>query len=335
MNTIVSASQLPLGLQAQLSKVITTPIYQYYFNDQIGGYRFFYSPKAGVQNGWTYEKIAFYGLDKSTPNVVPVYQYYNYYRDGGAKYYYTTKGNEGNNWKPDVPLPAFYAYTEAQTFTQPVYQYYADDLKDGGKKYFYSTDPNGARNGWKLDFVAFHVAIAEKLELSVNITKLTIAKPGSEQSSVMTASQSFSVDADKLEGALDFNGMAMLKSGENQPGIFATTDPFSVAIEFAGQGSVFEYFANQTLEFEVEYLAEAFGPNPDVTLGSVTGKLVPDQLIYGSAATTLKIAQIGNLLNSGLYRITAALIIRDRQHYPLVLLFSQASTPGSIIQIYR
>jgi len=291
MNTIASASQLTSELQSQLSKIIIAPIYQYYANDQIGGFRFLYSPKSDIKNGWTYEKLAFYGFDKKTPGVVPVYQYNNVYSDGGMKYYYTTKVNEGNNWKPDVPVPAFYAYAKPQSFTRPVYQYYANDLKDGGKKYFYSTDANGARNGWTLDFVAFHVAIAEKLELAVDITQLTI---------------------------------------DNLSSIFEATDPLIVAIEFAGQGNLFEYFAQQALAFEVEYFAEGFGSSPDVTLGTISGKLVQGQLTYRDAVTTLTIPRVGNKLGSGLYEIGAILTIRDRQNQVLVNAFSE----GFIIQVF-
>jgi hypothetical protein len=273
MNTIASTSALASTFQSLLPKITTVPVYQYYAKNQDGGTKFLYSIQPNVKNGWTYEMISFFAFDKQSPGVVPIYQYHKVYADGSVKYYYSPKGNEGNNWKPDVPLPAFYAYGQEQPFTRPVYQYYADD-QDGGKKYFYSTDPNAAKNGWKLDFVTFHVAIAKDLNLDLKINTLTINSQTDTRTVCIGSDQSF-----------------------------------SLAIEFTGSGNVFETLAKQQRLFKIEYFGEGFGRAADVSFGAVSGKLVAGKLVYGAPDTRLSLTKAGDALQPGIYRISATLTI--------------------------
>lgn len=292
MTITASTSQLTSEFQSLLPQVATVPVYQYYAKNQDGGFKFFYSVRSDVESGWTYETIPFYAFDKQSPGVVPVYQYHNVYADGSVKYYYSPKGDESNNWKPDVPLPAFYAYEEAQPFTQPVYQYYADD-QDGGKKYFYSTDVNAAKDGWKYDFVAFHVAIAQDLNFNLEISNLTI-DPSTDTSTIV-------IELDQ---------------------------PFKLAIDFAGSGNVFENVATQARDFAIQYYAEGYGKDADeVALGSVSGKLIPGQLAYSAPETQLAIARSGDLLKPGVYKIAAVLTISGVAKASIAGLMIQV-TPG-------
>lgn len=255
------------------------PVYEYQAINQDGGIKYHYSTRSDVEQGWTYDNLAFYAFGEKQSGTVPVYQYYAAYADGSIKYHYSTKPDVQQGWMKDKPLPAFYAYAEDQPFTTPVYQYYAPD-QDGGIKYLYSTDPDLERGDWKREFTVFHVAISKDIsaDLAIDLTNLFVFYPANQKP-------------------------VSLSEVKNRILILTQGDSFGLALEFSGKGKMFPYIAGKKVEYRISYMLEGFGANGAEKSYERVNHLMPDQFTYGPSETKVSIGK--DRLSPGIYQIAA------------------------------
>lgn len=133
-----------------MNNPVIAPIYQYYAKDPYFRYKF--SVRSDVKEGWTKDGTAFFAFGKQQPGVAPVYEYYD--QKPKYRFRYSTSPNIKNGWiKAGIE---FYAFNTATDNTIPVYEYYVENPE---YRFFYSTNPD-IKEGWEKAGVGFYVLAA-------------------------------------------------------------------------------------------------------------------------------------------------------------------------------
>lgn len=121
---------------------MTQPIYRFHCAQKTG-FRFHFSPKPEIGDGWTPDGIAFY-VPLSGPATVPVHQFHYDQKStyGGWRFNFNITMNPTNQgWTYDSS--PFFAYpSQVEPNLVPVYQYHYDQT-DGCRFHFSTGEKPG------------------------------------------------------------------------------------------------------------------------------------------------------------------------------------------------
>ncbi len=159
INTITKNVINKLSVPKTALQRSTLNVYRYHAA-QIGSStnRYYYSLSPFVNDGWSYDGVAFLAFDSAVSGAIPVYEYFaKEVGGGGVRYSTWTSANVGQGWTSNGI--AYYAYPDSRHGGVPVYEYYTTLPKGGGTNFLYSTDAT-IKSGWTLVGVIFYVPAA-------------------------------------------------------------------------------------------------------------------------------------------------------------------------------